>query len=253
MWCPTCQSDVAAEVSLDHQQVCCANCQTELAGTATGSQPITPLQDAREILARWSSRDSLPSASTAAPEGTDQVARRAETAMIGGSAESGQLKQERPSADLPNTNSPASRVRTGIMPIPESDSVTVPMNEFHEGVDLLRVHEAMEVEPSPGGTWLSGVAQVMAFAGVGGMTVGTAAVIWGYFENISNYLPLGWLVLTFGQMMLFLGLITMVSTGMDDSRNRILGEMGEISSRLRTLETTRKEPEVQPRNPRQSA
>ena len=58
---------------------------------------------------------------------------------------------------------------------------------------------------------------MLAYSGVLGLTVGTTLVLWGYFGGSAyqSYTPTGWLVATLGQMLMFLGVITIVSGGME--------------------------------------
>lgn len=70
--------------------------------------------------------------------------------------------------------------------------------------------------------------QFLAYLGVLGLTVGTAIVIYGHFGGMSEYTPTGWLVTTVAQMMLFLGVINLVSGGIEQNND-------DVSSRINTL------------------
>ncbi len=80
--------------------------------------------------------------------------------------------------------------------------------------------------------WVVSTAQFLAYCGIGGLTVGTACVIWGYFGGVTNYLPMGWLVLSFGQMLLFLGMVTMVSCSVEQTSTDITRQLAEIQKQL---------------------
>src|SRR5690606_10768605 len=65
--------------------------------------------------------------------------------------------------------------------------------------------------------------QLLAYLGVGLLTIGTALVVWGYFggEAVQRYQSTGWLVSTAGQMLLFLGVVTLVSGGMQQTTHEV--------------------------------
>ncbi|MEO1994054.1 MAG: hypothetical protein ABGZ17_02130 [Planctomycetaceae bacterium] len=92
--------------------------------------------------------------------------------------------------------------------------------------------------------WVASIAQFLAYCGIGGLTVGTACVIWGYFGGVSNYLPMGWLVLSFGQMLLFLGMVTMVSCSVEQANTDVTRQLAEIQKQLARM--TAQQPRTQP-------
>jgi hypothetical protein len=92
--------------------------------------------------------------------------------------------------------------------------------------------------------WVASTAQFLAYCGIGGLTVGTACVIWGYFGGVSSYLPMGWLVLSFGQMLLFLGMVTMVSCSVEQANTDVTRQLAEIQKQLARM--TVQQPRAQP-------
>lgn len=74
----------------------------------------------------------------------------------------------------------------------------------------------------------SATGQFLAYLGVLGLTVGTAMVIYGHFGGYSEYTPTGWLVTTVAQMLLFLGVINLVSGGIEQNNE-------DVSRRINTL------------------
>ena len=64
-------------------------------------------------------------------------------------------------------------------------------------------------------------------------------VITGYFGGPAHYAPTGWLITTIGQMMLFLGIVTLVSTGMEQTQTELRESLDEtlreVSSRIEFL------------------
>lgn len=74
----------------------------------------------------------------------------------------------------------------------------------------------------------SATGQFLAYLGVLGLTIGTAMVIYGHFGGYSEYTPTGWLVTTVAQMLLFLGVINLVSGGIEQNND-------DVSRRINTL------------------
>ncbi len=70
--------------------------------------------------------------------------------------------------------------------------------------------------------------QILAYGGIRLLTVGTVMVLWGYFGGPDSYTPTGWLLATAGQMLLFLGVVTLVSGGMEQTTH-------EVSRRIQVL------------------
>lgn len=85
-----------------------------------------------------------------------------------------------------------------------------------------------EVSPPRRSNLTSLTGQFLAYVGVLGLTVGTAIVIYGHFGGYSDYTPTGWLVTTVAQMLLFLGVINLVSGGIEQNND-------EVSRRINTL------------------
>ncbi|MEI4884364.1 hypothetical protein, partial [Klebsiella pneumoniae] len=75
-----------------------------------------------------------------------------------------------------------------------------------------------------------------AYIGVGGLTVGTALVLMGYFGGPASYATTGWLVTTAGQMLLFLGVVTLVSGGMEQTTQEVARRIDTIGERLVRIE-----------------
>ncbi|MFO1022240.1 MAG: hypothetical protein U0903_16340 [Planctomycetales bacterium] len=59
--------------------------------------------------------------------------------------------------------------------------------------------------------------QLLAYAGVGALTCGTIMVLIGLHGARPELTPTGWLISTAGQMLLFLGVVTLVSAGMEQT------------------------------------
>lgn len=82
---------------------------------------------------------------------------------------------------------------------------------------------------------------VLAYLGVLGLTVGTAIVICGHFLGYSDYTPTGWLVTTVAQMMLFLGVINLVSGGIDQTNVDVSNRINTLGEQLLRIEQVTEE------------
>lgn len=82
---------------------------------------------------------------------------------------------------------------------------------------------------------------VLAYLGVLGLTVGTAIVICGHFLGYSDYTPTGWLVTTVAQMMLFLGVINLVSGGIDQTNEDVSNRINNLGEQLLRIEQVTEE------------
>ncbi|MCH2201399.1 MAG: hypothetical protein MK102_05495 [Fuerstiella sp.] len=78
--------------------------------------------------------------------------------------------------------------------------------------------------------------QFLAYVGVLGLTVGTAIVIYGHFGGYSEYTPTGWLVTTVAQMLLFLGIINLVSGGIEQNNNEVSRRINVLGDQLMRIE-----------------
>ncbi|WP_437194060.1 hypothetical protein [Planctomicrobium sp. SH527] len=78
--------------------------------------------------------------------------------------------------------------------------------------------------------------QLMAYVGVGMLTVGTVFVLWGYFGDIERYASTGWLVATAGQMLLLLGIVTLVGGGMQQTTHEVSQRIEHLGGRIIRIE-----------------
>jgi hypothetical protein len=74
--------------------------------------------------------------------------------------------------------------------------------------------------------------QLCAYSGVGLLTCGTVLVMWSYFGGPSNYMPTGWLTAAVGQMLLFLGVITLISSGMDQTVSEVTWRIDHLAEEV---------------------
>lgn len=254
MWCPACRADVAAELSADNRRMLCARCQADL-GTAVGAlMPAAPVRspdserNARELLARWSTQHLLESPSTSlpiAPHSGDRRERRIEpastinpvTVPIRDDSESSAREPVRPAA-------PERRIRRkrprAASPLPASPPAATPDPET-------LVRQSIRRPAEPVGNWTTTVGQLCAYGGVAVLTLGTVMVLSGYFGGPANYAPTGWLVAAVGQMLLFLGVVTLVSGGMEQTVDAVAWRIDELADQVDRLERLIKDQQTRKR------
>lgn len=92
-------------------------------------------------------------------------------------------------------------------------------------------------QPQPQRTnWTTMAGQLCAYGGVGLLTCGTVLVLSGYFGGPANYAPTGWLVAAVGQMLLFLGVVTLVSGGMEQTVDEVAWRIDHLAEQIVHLE-----------------
>lgn len=93
--------------------------------------------------------------------------------------------------------------------------------------------------------------QFLAYMGVLGLTIGTAMVIYGHFGGYAEYTPTGWLVTTVAQMLLFLGVINLVSGGIEQNNEDVSRRINTLGDQLLRIEQVTSEvlrgPKISPR------
>ena len=98
------------------------------------------------------------------------------------------------------------------------------------------VRAAVQEDHARSSNWSSFWGQILAYFGVGGLTVGTSMVLWGYYGGPADYAPTGWLVVTVGQMLLFLGVVTLVSGGLEQTTEEVAQRIDRLGTRLIRIE-----------------
>jgi hypothetical protein len=78
--------------------------------------------------------------------------------------------------------------------------------------------------------------QLLAYGGVAMLTVGSTFVVWSYFGGPAGYAPTGWLATTAGQMLLFLGVITLISSGLDQTTHEVRTRIERLGDRIVRIE-----------------
>ncbi len=202
MWCPTCRADVAAELAPDERCLWCARCATELGlSTAASNRRVNPIpRDAAELLARWSAEELLPRTASTVPP---------------------------PSASAPVRLAEVAEAPTDISPVPAVPATGSTPRSRHAR------------KPRANFSWVAGAAQLAAYAGVLLLTCGGTMVVSSHYGAPPQRAMNGWLLATIGQMLLFLGVITLVSHGVDQAQAEVARGVKRLSRRLRRLEARR--------------
>ncbi len=249
MWCAACRADVAAELSSDNRRMLCARCHSEL-GTAAGGldRPATGprLQDternARELLARWSTQHVLESPMAATTSASPAVTPTSELSpgRIAHRLDGAHSSVAAPMVNVPaNESSEEKRPerprrrkklqRPRLAEISRDDASPKPNHD-----DLVR--QAVQQPVARSANWTTSIGQLCAYGGVAVLTLGTVMVLSGYFGGPAHYAPTGWLVAAVGQMLLFLGVVTLVSGGMEQTVDEVSWRIDHLASTINRLE-----------------
>jgi hypothetical protein len=242
MWCTSCQSDVAAEVSTDSKRVHCTICGNDL-GSTSAARISDKTKEARELLARWSNREMLD------PYGP---LTKSEPRPQTGSSLFDQPEQHHPSSTpQPSLETHTEQQTQRTAPVEVNEQASAPAEEPNHH-DSFEPEESVAYQPSSfpqlrsdyrdiqdlieeddqSPNWLGLVGQLMAYGGVAVLTIGTTLVLWGYYGGPANYASTGWLISTAGQMLLFLGVITLVSAGMEQASTSVSRRIDRLGQRI---------------------
>ena len=187
--------------------------------------------------------------------GSEAVTRKLRLDQTGGNAETPQAKE--PVTSLPSSVAPETKiVSNSPMPgkrfrIDKAESVeamtdTAGQRSRTHGRPRQRyideAHESQlrgphfEVSAPKRSNLTSMTGQFLAYLGVLGLTVGTAMVIYGHFGGYSEITPTGWLVTTVAQMLLFLGVINLVSGGIEQNNDDVSRRINTLGEQLLRIE-----------------
>jgi hypothetical protein len=240
MWCQKCRADVAAMASSDNERIFCTACGTELSrmaasapeesSTAAGSG--RSLRDPRDLLARWAREDALESLDIAPPIPRETTGRKPVLRFDG---------------SHPVVASPPPNFLERTVAANPSAAPHAPVEKLPPATSDIIIHQAHGPNaphflPAPvsladkSSRWVTLAGQLFAYLGVGGLTIGTVLVLMGYFGGPASYATTGWLITTAGQMLLFLGVVTLVSGGMEQTTQEVARRIDTLGERLVRIE-----------------
>lgn len=225
MWCEKCQADVAAQASLDNQHLHCTACGNELAIPAASAKAAQPARDPRELLARWAQEDAL---DPFGPLLTTpwEPASRPSPPLTTASEQTPERTEPQLRFDSPHQVGGAA-VHAG--PWRHAAALWQEKTGPHFG-------PLPATRPDESARWVALVGQMFAYLGVGTLTIGAVLVLIGYFGGPASYAPTGWLVTTAGQMLLFLGVVTLISGGMEQTTQEVTRRIDTLGDRLIRIE-----------------
>lgn len=155
------------------------------------------------------------------------------------SAESGADVPEKAVAAANPAPPPAPAGKQRETAVADPPQTTLRADDSHGGAPSaphFPIHAAADNGSASKPNWVSLGGQLLAYCGVGLMTIGAALVLWGYFGGPQHYLPTGWLAATAGQMLMFLGVITLVSSGMEQTTAEVSRQIEVLGNRIISVE-----------------
>ena len=249
MWCNKCQADVAAMTSPDNVRLFCTACGSELARAAAGEAAPRPaageatpafgeaatvraLRDPRELLARWAREDALEPLDFIPPVARETSESKKPVLRFDGAhpiLSPPAAFVERAAALDPAPVKPIA----GEAPLAMTENVSIHPAHGLSAPHFQRVSVSLADKSTK---WVTLVGQLFAYFGVGGLTIGTVLILMGYFGGPGHYTTTGWLVTTAGQMLLFLGVVTLVSGGMEQTTQEVARRIDTLGDRLVRIE-----------------
>ncbi|TWU08652.1 hypothetical protein CA54_38880 [Symmachiella macrocystis] len=126
-------------------------------------------------------------------------------------------------------------------PTPPQDNEPAPVDSHQETAETNppvahQVQLPREPAAKRGGGSLMVLGQILAYIGVLSLTIGSTFVLWGFFGDKPHYTPMGWLVLTAGQMLLFLGIVTIVSGGIEQTTSTVDIQFTALNEQILRIE-----------------
>jgi len=232
MWCANCNADVAAEVIAESHRIRCANCGNDLGHSGANEKT----REARDLLERWSQNQML---DPYAPLTAKSPAVTSPSEDDPPPPEPRQQSNSKPKFRLDGAH-PVTQQPAPEPPPAPAPSHSARYDHYHEAVpaphyDYLTTTQR-EQQQAQTNQWTAMLGQLLAYGGVGVLTVGTCLVLLGYFGGNSSYAPTGWLIATAGQMLLFLGVITLVSGGMEQTTQEVTRRVERLGEHIIRIE-----------------
>ena len=254
MWCETCQATVGHDS--DSQPDQCPRCASTLVqppkqpDSPTDSPPATPpdaTQQAQDLLNRWNNDDPLQVVTPAKDNATD---KQPDTPNYRVDAAHPTRQTQPEIAPAPASSNPLDTVATTLAGYPEqkppqpSNAPTrtdSPQHDQSPSTDSTAPAKPPVESPAkiPAGTTTSRLThstslwgQLLAYVGVLGLTAGGALIVWNGFGHAPLNTPTAWLIATGGQMLLFLGIVTLVSSGLEQTNEDVNRQIDELARGL---------------------
>jgi hypothetical protein len=231
--------------SSDNERLFCTSCGSELprpamADTSAETNSGNGLRDPRELLARWAREDALESMDFAAPPRLAAARQPAPTSE----PRKPVLRFDASHPVIPPLSAAVIERATVHSPapaaLPASQVAEMPAHDIV--IHQAHAPNAPHFQTAPvsladkSSKWVTLIGQLFAYFGVGGLTIGTVLVLMGYFGGPANYATTGWLITTAGQMLLFLGVVTLVSGGMEQTTQEVARRIDTLGERLVRIE-----------------
>ena len=189
--------------------------------------PLVPPEPRKEQPRTPSPEPSKPTAETRPSGNLDHSARyRVDPAFTQGWSE---IPAPHMSTPLPTPSSRSSRLTEREMP---------PGYHAHAPAQLRGPHfdPARLRPPMKKTSWVAWFGQTLAYIGAATLTVGAGMVLVGYLGGPLHYAPTGWFTTTVGQMLLFLGVVTLVSAGMEQTTVEVAYRIDTLGEQLNRIE-----------------
>jgi hypothetical protein len=142
-------------------------------------------------------------------------------------------------SDVPAPHSSASTNDVDPQPAKFANQAPTQTRRFDPPAPLRRPHfdpARMQLPAAQSFKLAATMGQVLAYIGAATLTGGAALVLWGYLGGPSNLAPTGWFTTTVGQMLLFMGVVTLVSAGMEQTTAEVSRRVDTIGDQLGRLE-----------------
>ncbi|MDC0274185.1 hypothetical protein OAK91_05585 [Planctomycetaceae bacterium] len=108
-------------------------------------------------------------------------------------------------------------------------------------IDIQQLIDERLAQEKRGINWLVLAGQWLSYLGVLGLTAGAALIVYGYFGGNSDMTPKGWMLTTAGQMLLLLGIVTLISGGLEQSNDEVNTRIELLGEQMLRFERDTKE------------
>jgi len=108
-------------------------------------------------------------------------------------------------------------------------------------IDIQKLIGERLAQEKRGINWLVLAGQWLSYLGVLGLTAGAALVVYGYFGGNVEMTPKGWMLTTAGQMLLLLGIVTLISGGLEQSNDEVNTRIELLGEQMLRFERDTKE------------